>query len=82
MDAADRDWLRTNRHHIKLGHTDEGHVQLDFDDHHVFDAMNDYLTEDCDGLGDQTYYFNEDGTRMVFEPHVTFAQLEALIAQI
>ncbi len=34
--------------------TSEGHAQLAFDDVEVFDAMEDFLTEECDDLAGPT----------------------------
>ncbi len=48
MDASDRDWLRANRHRITVTQNDDGLVVLEFDDYEVFDATEDYLTEECD----------------------------------
>jgi hypothetical protein len=82
--SSDRDWLRANSHRIKIGVTSDGQPLLDFDDFEVFDAMEDFLIEECDGLGE----FVVDSTkpqnwRMIFLGlESTLAKLEEVITLI
>ncbi len=53
MEANDREWLRANKHRIKIGKMENGQPTFDFDDdYNLFDMMDDYLEEECVGLGE------------------------------
>ena len=90
VEAADREWLRANRHRIKIGKTDDGRPTFDFDDdYNLYDATDDFLGEECVGFGEYISLRHWDNPtarethEIVFvEPRFTAADLEALIATI
>jgi hypothetical protein len=83
MEDSDREWLRGNRHRMKLGQTDEGLLALDFDDYNIFDAMDDFLTEEC-ALGELSYRSDDKRSELhiIFRSGITIARLETIIASI
>ncbi len=84
MEAQDREWLRANGHRIKIGVTDTGHHCLEFDDWNVYDATDDFLTEDCEEiLGECLHYDKDSIWKIVFiESRITRAQVEEVVARI
>lgn len=90
MDASDRDWLRANRHRIKIGKAEDGRPTFDFEeDYELFDAMDDFLNEECAGLSERFYlrHWDNPTARETHEicfddPGLTASRLEGLIASI
>jgi hypothetical protein len=84
VEAAEREWLRVNQHRLKIGLTDTGQPKVDIDDWDLFDAMDDYLIEDCEEAVETRLIVSEPGHwQIVFvEPGFAMSQLERLVATI
>jgi hypothetical protein len=90
VEAFDRDWLRANRHRIRLGATEDGRPTFDFsEDNELFDTMDDFLDEDCVGPGEHfilRHWDNPTGHEtheIVFaDRRLTSSDLEAVLASI
>ena len=90
MESADRNWLRANRHRIKIGMTEDGRPTFDFgDDYNLYDAMDDFLTEECVGYGDHLIlrHWDNPTARETFglafvDSRFTAADLEALLRTV
>jgi hypothetical protein len=84
LDSDDRQWLRTRRHRIVIARTDDGRLALEFDDYEVYDACEDFLTEECD-LGDD---LSIDGAKrdipriLILDLTITEVALAALLDKV
>jgi hypothetical protein len=90
MDVSDRDWLRANRHRIAIRQPEDGRPSFYFgSDRELEDAMDDFLSEACEGLSELVFlrgWDNPTATETLeigFEDRaMTRADLEALLARI
>jgi len=90
MEAEEITWLRTQRHLIRIGVSDEGLAFFEFDDYEVCDAMDDYLIEVLNerlgGVWFRRLWDNPTATethQIIFrDPQIGTSQLQDLLDRI